>query len=50
MNDPKGCYRAHLKSGQELPEPPSAEELAKAIQEGRVIAIINGKRVVPQQL
>ena len=50
MNDPKGCYRAHLKPGQELPEPPSAEELAKAIQEGRVIAIINGKRVVPQQL
>ena len=28
----EGCLRAHLKPGQELPEPPSAEELAKAIQ------------------
>ena len=41
--EPVGCYRAHLKPGQELPE------LAKAIQEGRVVAVVNGKRVVPQQ-
>ena len=37
MNQEKkleGCIRAHLKPGQELPELPSAEELAKAIQEG----------------
>ena len=43
----EGCLRAHLKPGQELPEPPSAEELAKAIQEGRVVAVVNGKRVEP---
>ena len=43
-NEPEGCYRAHLKPGQELPELPSAEELGKAIQEGRVVAVINGKR------
>ena len=48
-NEPEGCYRAHLKPGQELPELPSAEVLAKAIQEGRVVAVVNGKRVVPQQ-
>jgi hypothetical protein len=45
----EGCLRAHLKPGQELPEPPSAEELAKAIQEGRVVAVVNGKRMQPQQ-
>lgn len=48
-NKPEGCYRAHLKPGQALPELPSTEELAKAIQEGRVVAVVNGKRVVPQQ-
>ena len=48
-NEPEGCYRAHLKPGQELAEPARAEELAKAIQEGRVVAVVNGKRVVPQQ-
>jgi hypothetical protein len=48
-NEPEGCYRAHLKPGQELPELPSAEELGKAIQEGRVVAVVNGQRVVPQQ-
>lgn len=40
----EGCYRAHLKPGQELPELPSAEELSKAVQEGRIFAVINGKR------
>ncbi len=45
----EGCFRTHLKPGQELPELPSAEVLAKAIQEGRVVAVVNGKRVVPQQ-
>lgn len=45
----EGCFRAYLKPGQELPEPPSAEELAKAIQEGKVVAVVNGKRVQPQQ-
>ena len=43
----EGCIRAHLKPGQELPEPPSAEELAKAVQEGRIWAVVNGKRVLP---
>ena len=28
-NKPEGCYRAHLKPGQALPELPSTEELAK---------------------
>ena len=27
----EGCFRTHLKPGQELPELPSAEVLAKAI-------------------
>lgn len=48
-NEPEGCFRAHLKPGQELPELPSPEELAKAIQEGRVVAVVNGKRVEPLQ-
>lgn len=43
----QGCFRAHLNPGQELPEPLSAEELAKAVQEGRIGAVINGKRVLP---
>lgn len=34
-------------SGDMLPEPPSAEELAKAVQEGRIVAVVNGKRVLP---
>ena len=45
----EGCLRAHLKPGQELPDLPSDEELAKAVQEGRIFAVVNGKRVVPQQ-
>ena len=32
-------------SGDMLPETPSEEEISKAIQDGRVIAVINGKRV-----
>jgi hypothetical protein len=40
----EGCIRAHLKPGQELPEPLSDAELSKAIQEGRIFAVINGKR------
>lgn len=38
MNQEKkleGCIRAHLKPGQELPEPLSDAELAKAVQEGK---------------
>lgn len=46
-NEPEGCIRARLKPGQELPELPSAEELVKAIQEGRIGAVVNGKRVLP---
>lgn len=34
-------------SGDMLPEPPSAEELDKAVQEGRIWAVVNGKRVLP---
>ena len=45
--DPVGCMRALLKPGQQIPDPPSKEELHKGIQEGRIFAIINGKRVVP---
>ena len=48
MNQEKkleGCIRAHLKPGQELPEPLSDAELAKAVQEGKVLAVVNGKRV-----
>ena len=40
----EGCFRTHLKPGQELPEPLSDAELSKAIQEGRIFAVINGKR------
>lgn len=47
--EPVGCMRALLKPGQKMPEPPSNEELRKGIQEGRIFAVINGKRVVPQQ-
>ena len=47
--EPVGCMRAHLKPGQQMPELPSKEELQKGIQEGRIFAVINGKRVVPQQ-
>ena len=36
-------------SGDMLPETPSEEEISKAIQDGRVIAVINGKRVEPRQ-
>ena len=43
----EGCIRAHLKPGQELPEPLSDAELAKAVQEGKVLAVVNGKRVEP---
>ena len=52
MNQEKkleGCIRAHLKPGQELPEPPSEQELQQATREGRIAAVINGKRVEPQQ-
>ena len=45
----EGCIRAHLNPGQELPDLPSYEELDKAVQEGRIFAVVNGKRVVPQQ-
>jgi hypothetical protein len=48
-NEPEGCIRARLKPGQELPEPPSEQELQQAIREGRIAAVINGKRVEPQQ-
>lgn len=41
----EGCFRAYLKTGQELPEPPSEQELQQAIREGRIAAVINGKRV-----
>ena len=41
----EGCFRAYLKPGQELPEPPSEQELQQAIREGRIAAVINGKRV-----
>lgn len=40
----EGCFRAHLKPGQEQPEPLSDAELAKAVQEGKVLAVVNGKR------
>lgn len=45
----EGCFRAYLKPGQELPEPPSEQELQQATREGRIAAVINGKRVEPQQ-
>lgn len=45
--EPVGCMRAHLKPGQQMPEPPSKEELQKGIQEGSIFAVINGKRVEP---
>ena len=35
----------YFLSGDMLPEAPSEEEISKAIQDGRVIAVINGKRV-----
>lgn len=47
--EPVGCMRALLKPGQQMPELPSKEELQKGIQEGRIFAVIKGKRVVPQQ-
>lgn len=39
----------YFLSGDMLPEAPSEEEISKAIQDGRVIAVINGKRVEPRQ-
>lgn len=36
-------------SGDMLPEAPSAAELARAVQEGRIAAVIDGKRVEPQK-
>lgn len=47
--EPVGCVRALLKPGQQIPDPPSKEELHKGVQEGRISAVIKGKRVVPQQ-
>ena len=47
---PEGCIRAHLKPGQELPEPLSDEALAKTVQEGKIFAVVNGKRVMPPPL
>lgn len=45
----EGCFRAYLKPNQELPDPPSEKELLELLREGRVVAIINGKRVEPRQ-
>ena len=45
--EPVGCIRAYFKTGQQMPEPPSNEELQKGIHEGRIFAVINGKRVEP---
>lgn len=39
----------YFLSGDMLPKAPSEEEVSEAIQGGRVIAVINGKRVEPQK-